>query len=300
LIVEGKTALNNQNFMAYRAEVEAWRQQREAALRSPDGWLSLTGLFMLSEGDYRVGSHPESQILLPAGTPDHLGTLEFREGKAHLTVATATPVLMDGKPVQEADLVDNGDRKQPSLVSVGTVTFFVHKFGEEHAIRVKDSANPAIDAFAGCKWFPVKPEYRVQGRLARHDAPRAIAIRTIVDTEMNYESVGNVEFDLQGQALSLLARDYGVPNQLSIVFRDATAGLQTYAAARFLTVEVDGDENVVVDFNKAYNPPCSFSPYATCPLPPRENILPVAIEAGERYTPEDAALHGTQHERTSA
>ncbi len=292
--------MNNQDITAYRAEVDAWRQQREAALRAPDGWLSLTGLFMLKEGDYRVGSHPESQILLPAETPDHLGTLTFNKGKAHLSVATATPVLVDGKPVQEADLVDNGDRKHPSLVRVGTVSFFVHKFGDEYAIRVKDSANPAIDAFAGCEWFPVKPEYRVQGRLTRHDAPRAIAIKTIVDTDMAYESVGNVEFDLQGQSLSLLARDYGVPNQLSVVFRDATAGLQTYAVARFLTVEMERDDNVVVDFNKAYNPPCSFSPYATCPLPPRENILSVAIEAGERYTPEDTTLHGTQHEKTSA
>jgi uncharacterized protein (DUF1684 family) len=187
--------------------------------------------------------------------------------------------------------VDNTHRKTPTLITVGDVSFFVHNFGDQYAIRVKDRTNPAIAAFAGCAWFAVNPAYRSVGKFVRHNAPRALPIKTSVNTATEYQSIGIVEFELDGQALSFAAQDYGSQDKLFIVFRDATAGKQTYGPARFLTVGVDDDSYAVVDFNKAYNPPCAFSPYATCPLPPRENILSVPIEAGERYTPAKVDTH---------
>ena len=145
-------------------------------------------------------------------------------------------------------------------------------------------------SFGGCRWFAVKPEYRVQGRLAPFDDVREEPIGTVVNTTSVYRSVGAVEFVLHGQPLRLLVTNSSAPGQFSVVLRDVTAGQETYAPARFLTVEVGIDGIIDVDFNKAYNPPCAFTPYATCPLPPPANILPVRIEAGELFTPaaEDA------------
>ena len=277
--------MHNEIIAAYIAKIGAWREQRDAELRAPDSWFSLVGLYILRDGYHTIGSLLSNNIVLPPSAPAELGIIEFRNGKARLNVTTSVPVLVDGVAVESAALVDNHARQKPTLVTVGTVTFFLHNFGDQYAIRVKDSTNPAITAFAGREWFAVKPAYRVQGHFTWHEAPRTIPIKTILDTNSKYQSVGTITFKLLGQPLTLLATDYGVPNQLSVIFRDATAGRQTYGPARFLTVDLAADDTAVLDFNKAVNPPCAFSPYATCPLPPRENILPPAIEAGELYTP---------------
>lgn len=263
----------------YVAEVEVWRQAREDALRTPDGWLALTGLFFLEEGTHSVGSAPENAIVLPAGAPANLGTLDFFAQQATLHVQTDVPVMADGAPVRTIRMVDNKGQS-PTLVTVGSVAFFIHHVGEHYAVRVRDAQNPAIAAFAGCRWFPVNVAYRVQGRFVAHDAPRDVPIDTYAGVGAVYPSIGWVEFDLLGQALRLLARQGG-PGQLSFVLRDATAGRETYGLARFLFADLSDDGAVTLDFNKAINPPCAFSPYATCPLPPPENVLAVRIAAGE-------------------
>jgi uncharacterized protein len=193
-------------------------------------------------------------------------------------------VLVDGVPLRSAQLVDNAGGRRPSLVSAGTVSFFIHRFGDQHAVRVKDSANPAIAAFEGRRWFPAQLQYRVQGKFAPFAEPQEIRIGTVVNTASTYHSIGAVDFELGGRKLQLLAAAGGGPHQLLIVLRDATAGKETYGAARFLAVNVAPDGSVDLDFNKAYNPPCAFTPYATCPLPPLNNILPVRIPAGELYS----------------
>ncbi|MCX6047843.1 MAG: DUF1684 domain-containing protein [Chloroflexi bacterium] len=288
--------MNNKDNASYITEIAAWRKQREADLRAPDSWLSLAGLFVLKNGYNTIGSAQTNDIILPTSAPDELGLIEFRDGQASLHVTTTVPVFVDGELAQRATLVDNADHKKPTLITVGDVSFFVHTFSGQAAIRVKDRRNPLIKAFAGCEWYAVKPEYRVQGKFVPHTTPRAIPIKTTVNTPTQYKSVGVIEFTLDGQALSFAAQDYGIPNELAIVFRDATSGHQTYGPARFLTVAVDAEGNAVVDFNKAYNPPCAFTPYATCPLPPRENILSVPIEAGERYTENGAHGHSELRE----
>ncbi len=275
--------MSNADPSPYIEEIEAWRRQREADLRAPDGWLSLTGLYLLADGRHTVGSDVASDVVLPASAPAQLGELTFHAGEALLTVTTDPTVLVDGAPVRTAQLVDNAGGRRPTLVTAGTVSFFVHMFGGQHAVRVKDSANPAIRAFDGRRWFPVRPQYRVQGTFTPFASPQEIRIGTIVNTDSVYRSVGTIDFKLQGRKLQLLASAGGAPKQLFIVFRDATAGEETYGAARFLSAEVAPDGSVDLDFNKAYNPPCAFTPYATCPLPPRDNILPVRIAAGELY-----------------
>lgn len=284
-VVQGTEKLDD-----YVAGIEARRKKRAEDLRAPDGWLSLVGLFELKEGVHRIGSNEASDIVLPASAPDLLGTVTMQDTRVTLQLAEAlgsdVSVLVDGAPVQAGtpiSLADNQDgAATPTQVQVGSVTFFVHKYGEHYAIRVKDSQTPALQEFAGFTWYEVKPNYRVRGKFVPHSAPVPVDVSTTVNTIAHYSSPGVLEFELHGQPLRLLVTSR-TGNKLSLLLRDATSGKQTYPAVRFLTVEVDDENNADVDFNMAYNPPCALTPYATCPLPPRENILPVAIEAGEQY-----------------
>ena len=265
----------------YVTEVEAWRNKIETDLRAPDGWLSLAGLFELREGEQTIGSDESNDVVLPTSAPPKLGVLRFAHNRTHLSITSDAPVLVDGLPAREATLLDDGDGAQtPTKVTAGTATFFVHSYDGRYAIRVKDSAHPAIKSFAGRVWFAVNPAYRVRGQFVPQ--AQSVRIETMVNTASNYQSPGVVNFELDGQPLSLLVTGR-TGNKLSILMRDATSGKETYAAVRFLTIEIDDENNADVDFNRAYSPPCAFTPYATCPLPPRQNILGVRVEAGEKY-----------------
>jgi uncharacterized protein (DUF1684 family) len=268
---------------AYIQEIEEWRRRREDALRAADGWLSLVGLFMLAEGEYILGSSQENDIVLPVGTPELLGVMRYSSARATLEVKSESPVLVDNLPVWSAEMVDNGEGGRPTVVKVGSVSFNLHRFGDEVALRVRDSASPAIQEFGGCNWYAVKSEYKVLGKLERQSAPTPIAVPTSVKTVAQYPSIGVVTFELLGQSLKLLASPASKPDELFIILRDPTAGRDTYGAGRYLYAPVDEGGTVTLDFNKAYFPPCAFTPYATCSLPPAENVLHVAIEAGERY-----------------
>jgi hypothetical protein len=265
----------------YVTEIATWRNKMDDDLRAPDGWLSLTGLFELREGEQTIGSAETCDVALPASAPAQLGTLTFKDNQTHLKITTEATVWVDGAPAREATLRDDGDGAQtPTKVTIGTLTFFVHSYDGRSAIRVKDSANPNIAAFTGRVWFEVNPAYRVRGQFVPQ--PQTVQIATMVNTVSDYQSPGLVTFELHGQPLQLLVTTRR-GNKLYVLMRDATSGKQTYGAVRFLTIEVDDEGVADVDFNKAYSPPCAFTPYATCPLPPRQNILPVAIEAGEQY-----------------
>lgn len=279
-----------QSESAYTSEIETWRHKREVELRAPDGWLSLTGLYLLVDGGYTVGSDAASDVVLPTNSPQRLGEIEYQAGEARLTVTTDAAVLVDGIPLRTARLEDNSGGRHPTLVTVGTVSFFIHKFGSQHAVRVKDSANPGIQAFGGRRWFPVQPHFRRQGIFTAFADPKEIRIGTMANIDSIYRSIGSVDFELDGQRMQLLASQGSTENQLFIVFRDATAGIESYGAARFLSADLSHTGSVDLDFNKAYNPPCAFTPYATCPLPPRENILPIRIAAGELYSASATAL----------
>lgn len=268
--------------MAYRQEIERWRREREAALAAPDGWLSLAGLFMLADGVYTIGSSGANNIVLPPGAPAQLGTLAYRDGKATLNVTTEIPVWVNDELVRSVEMIDNRNGRTPTLVKVGSVSLNLHRFGDEIALRVKDSMNASISDFPGCKWYGIKPDYRVVGQLERFEQPKVINVTTAAKTVAPYQSVGVVEFEVLGQPLRLVAAGTAKPTELFMIFRDATSGRSTYGAGRYLYAPVEADDRVTLDFNKAYNPPCAFTPYATCSLPPAENMLRQAIEAGEQ------------------
>ncbi len=272
--------------VAYRQRIEKWRQDREAALRSPDGWLSLVGLHMLEEGEYTLGSDPANAIELPASLPEQWATLVVHANYATLRVNDEPLPLVDGLERSVVEMVDNQGGRQPTLVKVGGVSLNLHRFGDEVALRVRDRTSAAIQQFDGCAWYAIDPAYCVVGKLIRQTS-RVIHVATSVSTVAEYQSAGEICFELQDQSLSLLGAVTSKADELMIIFRDATAGRETYGAGRYLYATLHEDDGAVtLDFNKAYSPPCAFTPFATCSLPPAENVLAVPIAAGELYRAE--------------
>ncbi len=250
----------------YRAQIEEWRRQREAALKADGGWLTVTGLFWLHDGANSFGSAPSKDIVLPAGPDVKDGAFELHSGKVTLR--------MDG---QTRELRTDSAGK-PDAVTMGSLTMFVIERGGKYGIRLKDNNSSIRKEFTGLHYFPVSADCRVITRLVP-DAKK-IPILNILGQVQPTPSPGYVEFELRGQKLRLTPVEDS-PGELSFIFRDLTSGKETYGSGRFLDTELGKDGQVVLDFNQAYNPPCAFTPYATCPLPPKENRLAVRIEAGE-------------------
>ena len=267
----------------YRAEIEKWRQQRETRLKAEDGWLAVAGLFWLDEGMNRFGSGPGNSIALPAGTaPPVAGTFELRQGKVSVRVEPGVTVTAAGKPVVDMELRSD-DPGPPDVLKLGRVSLQVIARSGRYGIRMKDPESEARRTFAGLGWFPVRDDMRVVGRFVPWPSPRTIPIPNVLGQVNDLPSPGYAEFTAAGRKLRLepVIEEPGA-QELFFIFRDQTAGQETYPAGRFLYAPMPKDGAVVLDFNKAYSPPCAFTAYATCPLPPPQNRLPVRIEAGEK------------------
>ena len=269
--------------MAYKDEILAWREAQEAELKKDIGWLTLAGLHWLKDGVNGLGSDPALDVVLPEGAPARLGTLELRG--ASVSLRTDVPVQVDGSPASSAAL--SFDEYKPTRVEFGELTFIVIERGGQYAVRVWDKANPARAGFQGRRWFDVRDDCRVTAELAPHAAPVSVPIDNTVGQNIPMTSPGKAVFDLMGQRLAL---DLFVKGQggLWVIFKDKTNGSVTYGAGRYMDVDDLGDGHVLLDFNKAYSPPCSFTSFATCPIPPRQNHLPIRVEAGEQYSPSHA------------
>jgi uncharacterized protein (DUF1684 family) len=249
----------------YQAELDGWRRDWEAALKAEGGWLSVAGLFWLHEGANHFGRDASNEIVLPDGPP-HAGVFELHGGKVTVT--------LDGSTSQVRPDSRDGTK-------VGRLNLFVIKRGEKYGIRLKDPGSEYRRDFHGLEYFPASEAYRVTAKFVAE--PRKIPILNVLGQTEESECPGYAVFQLHGQEFKLypILEQPGA-KELFYIFRDQTAGKETYGAGRFLYSEMPKDGQVVLDFNKAYNPPCAFTPYATCPLPPPENKLAVRIEAGEK------------------
>ncbi len=266
---------------AYRREIEGWRAKRDAGLKNPDGWLTLVGLFWLEEGDNRFGSDPGNRLVFPAGkAPAVAGTLVRHGDAVTVRAEPGAGLESDGHPVTEMALAADGKGK-PTVLRLGSLSFYVIKRGDRLGVRVKDSQSPALAAFHGLASFPADPGWRVTARFEAHSQPKSIAIANVLGQVDDEPSPGVVVFERGGKTyrLDALANDDG---GLFLIFADQTNGRDTYGAGRFLDTDPPRDGKVVVDFNKSYNPPCAFTAFATCPLPPRQNRLAAAVTAGEK------------------
>lgn len=250
---------------AFQAEIAEWRRAREAALKADGGWLTVAGLFWLHEGANRVGKDAANDIVLPDG-PAHAGTLELRDGRVSVTI--------EGKSREITH--DSAD-----VVKIGRLNLFVIKRGEKFAIRLKDPDSQYRREFHGIEYYPANEHYRLTSRFVSE--PKTIPILNILGQTEPSECPGYAVFRLDGKEFRLypILEEPGA-KELFYIFRDQTTGKETYPAGRFLYSSLPKDGKVELDFNKAYNPPCAFTPFATCPLPPKENHLAVRIEAGEK------------------
>jgi uncharacterized protein (DUF1684 family) len=259
--------------------VAAWRAKHEVDYRR--NYVTIAGLHELKPGVNTAGSRADLDIVLPASTPPTLGRF-VREGQTvRFEVEPGVTVMLRDKPVTGTiELRDDSSKEVDELV-VGDVRIVVHRSGENRTIRVRDPNGKPAREFAGFAWFPIDPDYRITGRLIRDAKPGRLKVLNTYNDVDEYLSEGVVEFTLSGQALRL--RPFTTrPGRLYFVFRDASSGQETYETARFLYSDLRDDGTTVLDFNMAYNPPCAFNPYTTCPIPLKENRLPVKILAGEK------------------
>ena len=266
---------------AYRADVEQFRHAREAKLTSDTGWLTIAGLHFLTRPETTVGSDAANDVVLPASAPARVGRFVLAPG-GQVTVSLQPGVratLLDGKPFTGGPVKSDGDGS-PDRIVLGDVQMWVHQSGARPAIRVRDKNSPLRKTFTGMKWYPVDPAYRVEGTFVPFDRPKQFQVPNLLGDIDTMTSPGHVTFTLNGRPANMLAVTDG--DELWFIFRDLTSGATTYPAARFLYTPPPANGKVVLDFNKAENPPCAFNPYATCPLPPPENRLQVRVEAGEK------------------
>ncbi len=276
----------------WQKEITAWRAQHAVELQKPDGWLALAGLEWLEPGDNSFGSAKDNKIHLPFTGPAHLGVLRLEGDTVTLNPpAGGFPAgfLIDGKPVQAQTLHTDPDHdKNNPRLTIGTLNMYVIHRGERFALRIKDAKSAAVTGFRGLKWYRPNPAYRVTAQWIPYSPQKTFTIATLIGTSYQAQLPGSAEFTLNGKTYRLdpILEDPAVA-KLFFVLRDTTSTSTTYGACRFLYtgfpdhgLEKPGE--LMLDFNRLENPPCAYTPYATCPLPPPQNRLPIPLPVGEQ------------------
>jgi len=278
---------------SYTTTIARWRADREARLKADDGWLTVVGLEWIKNGESSIGSNPASNVVLPKFAPDRVGTLTLAGGIVRFKPASGlapNAVMISGQPAREMELKPDLDAMYTRVV-VGRVKFFIIQREDKFGVRIKDNDSAMRREFTGLRWYVVNPSWRVTAQYVPFDKPRELTFETVVGVKERDQSPGYVHFERNGKQYRMDA--VLDDNELWFVMRDGTSGKTTYAASRFLYAElprngVKQPGPVVIDFNKAENPPCVFTPYATCPLPPPQNRLTLAVTAGEQ-------MYGNHH-----
>jgi len=269
---------------AFNVTQQEWRKQREAALTQPEGWTSLIGLHWIDRGAHHLGSAADNGVRLGLG-PEHLGMLDVGKDGLRFVPDARAAVTLDGVPLTgPVVLVGDDDAAGPSKLGFdgGKGVATVIRRGDRYALRVKHADAPTRTGFSGIEYWPAESQWQLQGRFIAHPPGRTIEIANIIGTTDAMPNPGAVEFERDGATYRIEALDEG-EETLFLVFADRTNGQGSYGAGRFLDIgRPDAQARVTLDFNRAYNPPCAFTPFATCPLPPPENRLDLAITAGEK------------------
>jgi uncharacterized protein len=269
---------------AHKQEIEKWQSNRLAGLKKEDGWLSLIGLFWLDEGENKFGSDPSNKVTLPKDqAPALAGTFKLDQGQVRLNARPGLAITTGGQPVSQMDLKDDNDDSGPTILKLGTLIINVVKRGERLGIRVKDTASRTRQEFKGLDYFPIDPKWRIEARFEPYQPPKIIPIDNVVNMTDNETSPGALAFEVNGKTYRIDPILEKGETDYFVMIADQTTGGETYGAGRYLYVAPpDASGKVIIDFNKAYSPPCAFTGFATCPLPPRQNHLPLRIEAGEK------------------
>ncbi|MDR3727241.1 MAG: DUF1684 domain-containing protein [Terracidiphilus sp.] len=272
----------------YVSTLQQWRLQHAASLSTPDGWLAVVGLEWLKPGDNTFGTATDNSVRIAAQGSAHLGIIHVSQSDLELQAPVGgfpADFQVDGHAATNQKIVVDGPK--PTQFTYGTLTFFVIRRGDQTALRIKDSQSPARLDFRGLHWYAPDPSYKIEAEWIPYDEPKRVGIQNVVGIVTPGLVPGVARFKIQDQTITLEPTVQSLTgNSLLFVIRDATSGKTTYAASRFLHAELPDHGllkpgKILLDFNRLENPPCAFTPYATCPLPPASNKLKVALEVGE-------------------
>jgi uncharacterized protein (DUF1684 family) len=269
---------------AHKSEIEKWQRNRLASLTKDDGWLTLVGLFWLNEGENKFGSAAKNPVVLPKDkAPGVAGSLWLEKGRVRLAARPDVEITADSKPVAALDLKDDNDESGPTILKLGSLLINVVKRGERIGVRVKDTESQTLREFKGLEYYPIDPKWRIEARFEPYQPPKMIPITNVLSMTDDETSPGALAFEVDGKTYRIDPILEKGETDLFVMIADETTGRETYGAGRYLYVSPpDAAGKVVIDFNKGYSPPCAFTNFATCPLPPRQNHLPFRIEAGEK------------------
>lgn len=266
---------------AHLNEIETWHKKRVERLKQPTSWLSLEGLFWLHEGKNSFGSDSSNMHPFPAGMPAFIGTYILSKGQIKVNLNKENGVLINGKALLNHIVKTDNDKKADQF-TWNSYSWYIIKRGSKYGIRFKNSKSKKLLNFTGIDRFKVDPAWRIKAKLIKNKPLPIIYIPNVIGQIDTVTAPGILQFSVGDTVCTLLPQQLS-DGRLSVIFADETNDEETYGAGRFLVVDsVNTKGETYIDFNKAYNPPCVFSPYATCPLPPLENRLKVAIRAGEK------------------
>ena len=250
-------------------------------LKAPEGWLNLAGLEWLKQGKNTIGSDSSNDVVFPEKAPAKVGELSLEDGSIRFDPARDVQIKHINEVINERINLQSDASGEATVLEHGSFRWFVIKRGDQYAIRLRDLESPLLDKLDSIPAFPVKHQWRIKATFIPHNPPKTIEMPNVLGNINETESPGLLRFTYQGQQYTL--HPTGSKESMFLVFGDETNAEETYGGGRFLVVQGPGEDNHTwIDFNKAYNPPCSFTPYATCPLPPKENILPFKVLAGEK------------------
>ncbi len=265
----------------YVKAIEKWRSDTETNLKKETGWLTVAGLFWLKDGLNNVGAGENFDVRLTSNFKQgKFGEIQFRNGAAALQVEKGVDAQSDGKNISAIDLVSD-EKGKPTEIRTGTQTFYLIRREDRFGIRLKDSNSEARRNFKGQHWFPIDEAWKVTARFEAFPEPKEVMVPNVLGGNFKMKSPGMLKFALKGKEYSLQPVDEG-DGTLFIIFKDKSSESETYKSGRFLYADKPVNGEAVLDFNKAENPPCAFTPFATCPLPPPGNSLEVEIKAGEK------------------
>jgi len=276
---------------AWKTELLAWRAQQAKNLQAPNGWLTLIGLEWLKPGDNSLGSAKGSSLFVAAPVAPNLGVVRLTGDTLQLLPPSGgypTGLLVDGVAPANPQALAADSSGHPSKITIGSVTITVIHRGDRYALRIKDAKAPTLVNFHGLRWFAPNDTYRLQAKWIPYNPPHHVPIPTILGTEVVSDIPGAAEFTLGGKTLRLEPiLESPEDNELMFILRDLTSKTETYGAGRFLYTPMPDHGltqpgELSLDFNRAENPPCAYTPFATCPLPPPHNRLQVAIPAGQQ------------------
>jgi len=265
---------------AYIESIKQWQHDRLEGLKAKDGWLNLAGIYWLHEGEQSFGSDPTNIIVFPEKAPAFIGTLTYHADSVLIQVNDDVELYYEDERIHKLKLSYTSSG-EPSYITHGDFAWYIMKRHTSLAIRLRDYKNPAIEALEHMPSYPIDPDYVVEATLKPFDEARTITVNTpFQDYTQDYMCPGELEFKVKGEKLKLHPFTSG--DGYFIIISDETSAMETYGAGRFMYTYPDSTGRIILDFNKAYNPPCAVTPFAACPMPPPENHLPVKIEAGEK------------------